>query len=82
MLPHLSGRSVSSWAGRDARARPDDAIQAETARITRAAARIISHLDIAVFGIPPRPALAAQPARNARQPAATPIPGHLSRVLR
>jgi hypothetical protein len=43
---------VASWAGSDLRARPEAAIRATGDRITAAAASIIAHLDIALFGTP------------------------------
>ena len=70
---------VASWAGSDPRARPEDIIHAVTERITKAAARIITHLDITVLGIPPQPASTAQP--QPRRPPASPLPPHIGRVL-
>jgi DNA primase len=43
---------VASWAGSDPRARPEEAIQSAVLRITQAAATIIAHLDVALFGKP------------------------------
>jgi DNA primase catalytic core len=71
---------VTSWAGRDPRARPGDIIRTEAARITTAAARLIAHLDLTVFGIPPQPAPAASP-QSLASPAVTPVPGDVARVL-
>ena len=71
---------VASWAGRDPRARPEDIIHAVTERITNAAARIITHLDITVFGIAPQPTSTAQP--QPRRPPASPVPPHIGRVLK
>lgn len=71
---------VASWAGSDPRARPEDIIHTVTERITKAAARIITHLDITVLGIPPQPASPAQP--QPRRPPASPVPPHIGRVLK
>ena len=70
---------VASWAGSDPRARPEDIIHAVTERITKAAARIITHLDITVLGIPPQPASTAEP--RPRRPPPSPVPPHIGRVL-
>ena len=79
--PAYAWPRVTSWAGKDVRARPEDIIHAATARIIRAAARIIAHLDIAVFGIPPHPAATARLDSQARPSHAPPVPDHISRVL-
>ena len=71
---------VASWAGSDPRARPEDIIHAVTDRITKAAARIITHLDITVLGIPPQPASTAR--RSPGRPPASPVPPHVGRVLK
>jgi len=72
---------VASWAGSDPRAQPEDIIRSASARITSAAARIITHLDITVFGIPPQPATTAQPQPGSRGSLAEPPPPHISRIL-
>jgi DNA primase len=68
---------VASWAGSDLRARPDAAIRATGDRITAAAASIIAHLDVALFGTPSVQALVvpvqqAQPGEPAPEYAADP----------
>ena len=71
---------VASWAGSDPRARPEDIIYTVTERITKAAARIITHLDITVLGIPPQPASTARP--QPRRPPASPVPQNIGRALK
>ncbi len=73
---------VASWAGSDPRARPVAIIQTVGTRIINTAARIITHLDIAVFGIPPQPTATSHPHPESRRPVLDPPPVPVQEVLR
>jgi len=72
---------VTSWAGSDPRARPAAIIQTVGTRIINAAARVITHLDIAVFGIPPQPAATTHPRLGGGRPVLDPPPPAVREVL-
>ena len=73
---------VSSWAGSDPRARPDDIIRTTGRRVTEAAAAINRHLDITLFGISPQPAATASPQPETASPAfGHSPPDDVSRIL-
>ena len=73
---------VANWAGSDPRARPVAIIQAVGTRIINAAARMIAHLDITVFGIPPQPAATAHRQLGSERPALDPPPPPVREVLK
>lgn len=72
---------VASWAGSDSRARPVAIIQTVGTRIINAAARIITHLDITVFGIPPQPVGTVHPQPGSERPVLDPPPPPVRAVL-
>ncbi len=67
---------VSSWAGSDPRARPEEAIRASGTRITTAAATITAHLDLTLFATPTTAPVAIHETMPARQ--AESLPGQSS----
>jgi DNA primase len=77
---------VTSWAGSDQRARPQETIRATGTRIVAAANTIAAHLDVAVFGRPTQPTADVPVAtRLDSEPTRAPAPGspepEISRVL-
>lgn len=72
---------VASWAGSDPRARPVAIIRTVGTRIINAAARTITHLNIAVFGIPPHPVGTVDPQPGREHPVLDPPPPPVRAVL-